>query len=218
MNTDDREEILARLRSRLGRVDDGVAAAAGVAAWLAARQAGPRPPAAADLCSRFTEKSLALASTVEPVAQWATAPAAVAGYLRQQGLPQRVVGWPLIGGHDWAAAGIQFEGRGAREGDQVGITGCHSAIAETGTLLLLSGPDTPASVSLLPETHIAILAASRIVADMEEAWRRLRAEHGQPPRALNFISGPSRTADIEQTMVLGAHGPYRVHIVLVTGA
>jgi L-lactate dehydrogenase complex protein LldG len=82
--------------------------------------------------------------------------------------------------------------------------------------MLLSGPDTPASVSLLPETHIAIVPASRIVATMEDAFALLRAERpGALPRSVNFVSGPSRTGDIEQTIVLGAHGPCRVHIVIV---
>jgi L-lactate dehydrogenase complex protein LldG len=80
----------------------------------------------------------------------------------------------------------------------------------------LSGPQTPATVSLLPETHIALVDERRIVGTMEEAFALLRAEHGSLPRALNFISGPSRTGDIEQTIVLGAHGPRRVHL-LVTG-
>ena len=74
------------------------------------------------------------------------------------------------------------------------------------------------TVSLLPETHIAIVAASRLVAGMEDAWNLARAERGELPRAVNFISGPSRTGDIEQTIVLGAHGPYRVHVVVVSGA
>jgi len=95
------------------------------------------------------------------------------------------------------------------------VTGVFSAIAETGTLMMCSGPDTPATVSLLPETHIALVPAGRIVPFMEDAWDLARAELGQLPRAVNFISGPSRTADIEQTIVMGAHGPYRVHIVVV---
>jgi L-lactate dehydrogenase complex protein LldG len=82
--------------------------------------------------------------------------------------------------------------------------------------MTLSGAGMPATASLLPETHIAIVPASRIVRGMEEAWQLARAELGQLPRAANFLSGPSRTADIEQTVTLGAHGPYRVHIVLVS--
>ena len=81
--------------------------------------------------------------------------------------------------------------------------------------MLLSGPTTPAAVSLLPETHVAVIGVESIVATMEQAWDRLRAERGALPRAVNFISGPSRTADIEQTVTLGAHGPYRVMIIVV---
>jgi L-lactate dehydrogenase complex protein LldG len=83
--------------------------------------------------------------------------------------------------------------------------------------MLASGPGSPASVSLLPETHVALVGAARIVAFMEEAWDLARAELGQLPRAVNFVSGPSRTGDIEQQIVMGAHGPYRVHIVVMLG-
>jgi L-lactate dehydrogenase complex protein LldG len=81
--------------------------------------------------------------------------------------------------------------------------------------MLVSGAATPASVSLVPETHVAVLSARRIVAHMEDAWDLLRAERRELPRAVNFVSGPSRTADIEQTLILGAHGPYRVHVIIV---
>ena len=99
----------------------------------------------------------------------------------------------------------------------VGISGVFAAIAETGTLMMLSGPQSPASTHLLPETHIAVVAASQIVAHYEDAFARMREQRGAPPRAMNLVSGPSRTGDIEQTIVLGAHGPYRVHLVLVEG-
>ena len=89
------------------------------------------------------------------------------------------------------------------------------AIAETGTLVVLSGAQSPTATTLLPDTHIAVLSADRIVAGMEEAFALIRRERGSVPRAINLISGPSRTGDIEQTIVLGAHGPYRVHILLV---
>jgi L-lactate dehydrogenase complex protein LldG len=118
---------------------------------------------------------------------------------------------------DWRAAGIEVEPRAARGDDLVGITGTFLGIAETGTLMLLSGPTTPATVSLLPETHVAVVEKPQIVATMEDAWDRLRAEHRVLPRAVNFVSGPSRTADIEQTVTLGAHGPYRVLIIVVDG-
>jgi L-lactate dehydrogenase complex protein LldG len=141
----------------------------------------------------------------------------VAAYLAANALPRRAVCWPQLAGLEWSAAGLDVEARAAREDDPVGITGVFCAIAETGTLVTVSGPDSPPAVSLLPETHVAVVRARRIVRGMEEAWKLLRAECALLPRAINFISGPSRTADIEQTVTLGAHGPYRVHIVLVTG-
>jgi L-lactate dehydrogenase complex protein LldG len=143
------------------------------------------------------------------------APAAVARHLAALGLGVQAVATPDVAGLPWAAAGLEVSGRVAVDADLVGISGCFCAIAETGTLLLLSGPDSPATVSLLPETHIALVPVSRIVATMEDAFALLRAERGVLPRAANFISGPSRTGDIEQTIVLGAHGPCRVHLIVV---
>jgi L-lactate dehydrogenase complex protein LldG len=218
-----------------------------------------------DPVARFKEQALRLASTVEDVTALDGVPAAAARYLRHHGLPLLAVCWPQFADLPWRGAGLEVEPRAARDTDLVGITGAFCAIAETGTLMMLSGTGTPATVSLLPETHIAIVPASRIVRGMEEAWALARAELGGSadggavpagfagrcdpeagpsatgntrngantdraaesnslvrsvgtvalPRAVNFISGPSRTADIEQTVTVGAHGPYRVHIVLV---
>ena len=67
----------------------------------------------------------------------------------------------------------------------------------------------------MPDTHIAVLRADRVVSGMEEAYALVRRERGTMPRAVNLISGPSRTGDIEQTIVLGAHGPFRVHILVL---
>jgi L-lactate dehydrogenase complex protein LldG len=157
-----REEILGKVRKNIGRdVANEPAARAAIDAAISARVPGPRPKLTGDLLARFRDKSEALSTTVDIVADWSAVPAAVARYLDGQGLPKRAVGWPLACGHDWNAAGIAFEGRGAVDADLVGITGCYCAVAETGTLMLLSGADTPASVSLLPETHVAVLAASR---------------------------------------------------------
>lgn len=167
-----------------------------------------------DTVARFRERALGLASTVEEVASLEAVPAAVASYLKSRSLPVTAVCWPGLAALPWGGAGVEVEARAARDADRVGITGAFCAIADTGTLMTISGRDTPATASLLPETHIAVLGKSRIVRGMEEAWQLARAELGRLPRAVSFISGPSRTADIEQTVTLGAHGPYRVHIIL----
>jgi len=214
-----REDILGRVRAQLGvTAGDGRRLAAAHAA-LAARSIGPRPALAGDLVDRFRRKSEAMASTVDSVATLAEVPAAVARYLAGHGLPLHAACWPAFAGLDWAGAGLAVVPRAADGADATGITGCFCAIAETGTLMLCSGPETAATTSLLPETHIAVVPASRIVPAMEEGFALLRAECGDDlPRAINYVSGPSRTGDIEQTIVLGAHGPYRVHLILVAGA
>jgi L-lactate dehydrogenase complex protein LldG len=211
-----RENIFARIRARQGKPAAPVVSERdAVAAHITAHPRNARPELAWDPVTRFREQALRLASTIEDVTSLDGVPAATVRYLRQHGLPLTAVCWPQFADLPWQGAGMDIEARAARDTDLVGVTGAFCAIAETGTLMTVSGPHTPATASLLPETHIAIVPASRIVRGMEEAWQLLREELGQPPRAVSFISGPSRTADIEQTVTLGAHGPYRVHILLV---
>jgi len=202
-----RDAMLARIRTAL-RNHPGVPG----------RAVPSTRPVIDDWVGRFRARAEALSSTViGPVAR-RDVPAAVAGYLRTHQLEPTAVCWPALQSLDWNGAGLNVAARPAAPSDLVGITGVYCAIAETGTLMLLSGADTPASTSLLPETHVALLPVKRIVAHMEDAWALLRAEGRALPRAVNLISGPSRTADIEQTVTLGAHGPYRVLIVLVDKA
>ena len=215
-----REAILTRIRAAQGRSGaPSPAERAAVATYINSHAQGPRPQSDREPVARFSERALALTTTLDRVASVAHVPLAVARYLDQNQLSRHAVCWPELSALEWQAAGIHVEAREAQGADLVGITGVFCAIAETGTLMLLSGPRTPATTSLLPETHIAVLPTNRIVRGMEDAWQLLRAEGGENfmPRAVNFISGPSRTADIEQTLVLGAHGPYRVHVVLVEG-
>jgi L-lactate dehydrogenase complex protein LldG len=214
-----RRNILARIRAAQGREAEPTAPEREAAEdYLARHPQGPRPPMPEDLAARFVEEAQKLATTVETVEALSEVPAAAQRYLVQHGLPIRAIAWQTLQDINWAEAGLAVEFRKPEDSDVVGITGCFCATAETGTLVLLSGPETYASAGLLPETHIAIVPASRIVAGHEEAFNLIRAERGELPRAVNFISGPSRTGDIEQTIVLGAHGPYRVHVIIVRGA
>jgi L-lactate dehydrogenase complex protein LldG len=86
-------------------------------------------------------------------------------------------------------------------------------------LFLVSGADNPTTLNFLPEAHMVLINASDILGSYEEAWDRLRAAYGEAtlPRTVNMISGPSRTADIEQTIVRGAHGPRRLHVLILGG-
>ena len=215
MSTGARERMLARIRERQGKPPQpSLAEIESIRAHIAAHARSPAPRDAFDVHDRFRERALSLASTVDDAQTIESVPAAVARYLAERNLGTRAVCWPELGTLDWSGSGLEVEPRSARGDDLVGVTGVYCAVAETGTLVTLSGADTPPTVSLLPETHIAVLRASRIVRSMEDAWALVRAERAMP-RAVSFISGPSRTADIEQTVTLGAHGPYRVHIVVL---
>lgn len=209
-----RENILSRIRSAnsaraLGDKPDRVADR------LARHPRGPMPKMEWDRLQRFKECSLAAASTLDQVNLLADVPQAIGRYIKEHDLPVTGVCWPEFGDLDWKGAGLKMEPRAATGDDKVGVTGTYCALAETGTLVLLSGQDQHATTSLLPETHVAVVSASRIVTSMEDVWDLLRSEGGQLPRQINFVSGPSRTADIEMTLVYGAHGPFRVHVILV---
>ncbi|MEO8486790.1 MAG: lactate utilization protein C [Betaproteobacteria bacterium] len=222
-NASAREAMLGRVRAALGKTDDRTAAAASALAYVAARPQGPRPTLPGDLVERFIQRATDMESTVERIASLALLPHAVARYVDGLDLPPALaeqksmqgVCWPEFEALDWEGAGLAIEPRPTHGRDRLGITGTFCAIAETGTLLITSGAATPTATMLLPDTHVAVVRPGRIVAGMEDAFALVRAERPGMPRAMNFVSGPSRTGDIEQTIVVGAHGPFRVHIIVV---
>lgn len=211
-----RENILRRIREANGRENGASAKQRETAlARVTARERGPLPTMDWETLPRFRERCISMMSTVDEVASIGDVPRAVAGYLKQKNLPSSGACWPEFAGLDWTGAGLAIESRPSNGDDKLGITGAFCALAENGTLMLLSGEDTHATTSLLPENHVAIVHASRIVRSMEDAWDLLRRERASLPRQVNFVSGPSRTADIEMTLVLGVHGPFRVHVIIV---
>jgi L-lactate dehydrogenase complex protein LldG len=156
--------------------------------------------------------------SVVRVADLDEVPGVVVDYLAAQNLPGRVVmaPHPELQAIQWSARPLLevHEGR-AQGSDAVSVQHGFAGIAETGTLMLPSAPERPVTLNLLAETEIVVLRSSAIVGAYEEGWDRLRAEIGEMPRNVMFITGPSRSADIEQTLELGAHGPRRLHVVLV---
>ena len=104
----------------------------------------------------------------------------------------------------------------------IGVTGVDWALAETGTLVLVSGRGRPRSTSLLPATHVAVFDRGCLLESLEQVGAMLEALHADPARnmsgaVINFITGPSRTADIELTLTRGVHGPKEVHAIFVEG-
>ena len=99
----------------------------------------------------------------------------------------------------------------------LGLTGVDLALAETGTMILRSGPGRPRSTSLLPATHVAVFDRTVLVESLAQVSVFLEAWHAEdaPGAVINFITGPSRTADIELTLTRGVHGPKEVHAIFV---
>jgi len=156
--------------------------------------------------------------SVARVADADAVPGAVADYLAAQNLPTSLVmaPHPELREIPWSARPLLTirEGR-AEATDLVSVQHAFAAIAETGTLMLPSAPERPTTLNLLADTEIVVLRASRLVGAYEEAWDLLRAELGGMPRNVMLVTGPSRSADIEQTLELGAHGPRALHVVLI---
>ncbi len=180
--------------------------------------------AGAKAVDRFIQMATASAATVEVVPNGARVPHAVADYLSAHNLPSRVRVGP-----DADLSALPWDRRPTLEvlygpaapDDLVSVTPALAAVAETGTLMTRSGPGHPTTLNFLPNTHIVVLPVERVVGSYEDAWDMLRAgftEAAEFPRTVNFITGPSRTADIEQTPQLHAHGPGRLHILLVGDA
>jgi L-lactate dehydrogenase complex protein LldG len=214
-----RENILARIRTAQGRpgTEPSETELREVRAQIGQHTSGPQPAIAhaPDPLAQFRLECDRVSTTNSEAAGMVEVPRAVARYLEANTLEPRIVVWPEFSSLDWSGAGIVAEARPAHGQDRTGVTGCFCAIAETGTVLLLSSPQTPKLNALLPENHICVVRRPRLVDTMEEAFALLRTEVGELPRSVFFVSGPSRTADIEQTIVIGAHGPYREHVIVV---
>ena len=168
-----------------------------------------------ELLNRFCQKHVAVHGTYERV----TAQDLEGGVLRHIGAhqvdPQLYLGaGPLLDAVQWSAQVFTYF-KSADQHTQVAVSEAFAAIAETGTVVLCSGPSTPTSHNFLPEDHIVVVDSARIVRHQEDVWTLLRNREDAAVRVVNLITGPSKTGDIEQTIQYGAHGPRRLHLLIV---
>lgn len=225
--TSAREQILAGVRRSLGRGELDANSQAELHARLKNPAANLIPErgkgSREEQVDRFVEMSLEAASTVDKVPSLEDVPAAIAAYLARENLPARLVQSPELDGEglSWDKTPTLEIRSGVPDiEDEVGLVMAQSGVAETGTIYLKSGADKPTTLNFLPDTHIIILKRSEIVGSYEDAWTKFRADVSVDgdvvmPRTVNLVTGPSRTGDIELKMQMGAHGPRRVHIVLI---
>ncbi|MBX9467666.1 MAG: lactate utilization protein [Rhizobium sp.] len=220
---DSRQAILSRIRTSLKVSGDDAERATTVSSRIAEHPLGIIPKRGqlpvAERLALFIAMAEKYNATTERLPSRETLPTAVADYLKQRNLPAaiRIGADGRLVDVPWQTAGAMEIRHGASDGnDLVAVSHAFGGIAETGTLCLLSGPDNPVTLNFLPDHHIVVVDAADMVGDMESLWANLRAAQGETmPRTVNMITGPSRSADIEQTLLLGAHGPRALHILIV---
>jgi L-lactate dehydrogenase complex protein LldG len=167
------------------------------------------------------EKLEGVQATAVTLGAYAEVPAAIAEYLRANNLPAtlRKGDDPRLEGLPWAATTLDMSAGRSDGQDLNAVSHAEAGICETGTLVMISGHENPTTLNFLPDNHIVVLSAADITGDLESIWPRLRKKFGkgEMPRTVNCITGPSRSGDIEQTILLGAHGPRRLHVLVVAG-
>lgn len=219
-----RDAILGKIRQTLSSKSNNEQRLDAVNARLSKHPRGTIP-ARAQLqpkaqAKMFCEQAEAVQASVKRVKSYAGVPKAIADYLRAHNLPAefRMGSDKRLNDLPWEKARSLEIKIGPSDGeDLIGVSHAYGGIAESGTLLMLSGKDNPTTVNFLPETHIVVLKASEIEGDYETLWSRVRKKfgRGKMPRTVNWITGPSRSGDIQQTLLLGAHGPRSLHVIVV---
>lgn len=218
-----RSVILSKIRKNVQNLDDPVRDAR-VADRLSRSPAGLIPARARKPQDKqvdlFCEQADKVQATITRIKKVEDLPTALAEYLRSRNLPKKVRmgNAPLLGQAGWEKMSDLEVSKGPSDGgDSVGLSQAFAGVAETGTLMLESGGDNPTTLNFLPETHCVVIRAADISGDYETAWAAIREKHGKGnmPRTVNMITGPSRSGDIEQTILLGAHGPRALQIFVV---
>ncbi len=218
-----RADILSTIRRSLGVTGQEAPRKMAVAQRLEQAPRGVVPargqlPHAAQI-DLFTQQAVAAAASVARVSQPADVPHEIARYLRDANLPASIkMGQdPRLTAMPWSETNLEASTGPSRGDDLNGVSHAFGGVAETGTLVVASGAENPSTLNFLPDNHIVVINGADIAGDYETVLAGARKAYGKGmmPRTLNMITGPSRSGDIEQTILLGAHGPRSLHIVIV---
>lgn len=221
---DARAAIFSSIRSSLGVSSSDEDRQKSVAAKLSAHKPNLIPARARgsrqELVERFRTMMEGQDGEVHFLEKADEIPARISDLLREKNLPAA-----LRMGSDARLTGLAWEKvpqlerlSGPTSGDdKVTLSFGFGAAAETGTLFLLSGAENPTTLNFLADTHIVVIEENSIAGSYEEVWAKVRDVYGSGtmPRVVNLIGGPSRTADIEQTIIKGAHGPRQLVVIVV---
>jgi len=219
-----RDAILNKVRAAIGTGSDDTARARAVKKRLAKPPVGVIPARGQlpdkERAALFCEMAAKVSATVDRVKKPGDVPKAVAAYLRSKNLPAsvRMGADERLEAMPWKSLkSLEVKHGPASADDEVGVSHAIAGVAETGTVVLHSGAANPSTVNFLPEHHIVVVNSKEIAGDLETVFARIRQTFGKGkmPRTVNLITGPSRSGDIEQKLLLGAHGPRALHLIVV---
>lgn len=224
MQNDSREKILRRIREALSVKAPArhlIGAAPAPSGHQPQDWLPPVPSSESELVALFEKNSLDLRTEVRRCADAAAVTAELTSLAREHG-------WKSIGSHDFELGRAAVESLGlpvvltdreystaALESCDAGVSGCDCLVAQTGGILVTSASSGGRVLSVLPPHHVVIASTSQLTGDLADAFGVLRKKYGPPPAFVSFITGPSRTGDIERILVLGAHGPKKLTVLLV---
>ena len=204
-----RADILRNISKAAGSSDQPIGDVPSlIAERLSLHARGPIPVFTEPPLARFITKLENASGTVQTIEDIAALPLAVEEYLARWKIARNMVAASsaLLNDLVWPE-GVTLAQRNAQADDMTALTVAYAGIAETGTLVLCSSRATPTTLNFLPDNYLCVIKQADIYPCMEDVWELLRRQGKKMPRSINFITGPSRTADVEQTIQLGAHGP-----------
>jgi L-lactate dehydrogenase complex protein LldG len=212
---DARENIMQRIRQANRFCSEAISQDV-LKQRLQQHERGPQPGWSDDLVNHFIQKSQQSAATIAQIKSEHDIVDAVLTYMDEQSLDNNLLcaSTELIDGLNWPSE-VTADRRTATTADKIVLTEAFAGIAETGSVVMCSSRQTPVSLNFLPDHFLCVVRRNSVVNTIEDLWERIRQQGAGMPRAVNIITGPSRTADVEQIIQMGAHGPRKVHLFLM---
>ncbi|WP_353570132.1 LUD domain-containing protein [Candidatus Albibeggiatoa sp. nov. BB20] len=208
-----RDDILNNIRQSLGRYVLGVTTEQSLTYSLKNPTQHVKPQWEQDNLQRFIQQLESVSGSYEHIGSITEFPDAVMRFLQQHELePEILCDAQLKVSCSWPEE-LTLQHRPAKAGDSASVSYAFAGVAETGSIAMLSSENNPTSFNFLPDNHIVLLEQKNIVSYIEDVWNTIRHQ-ARTPRTVNIITGPSRTADIEQSIQLGAHGPCHLHVII----
>lgn len=211
-----RQQVFGDVRQSLDRLKPSIIQAAQAEYERIMSTETPRPVVDGHLVDNFIAKHTAVNGTLKIVGNYSEVPGAVGEFLDSHDLPSRMLmgSSEFLSQFDWPQE-WQIDRRIATKTDLVSVTDAVCAIAETGTIMIFSSSNASSTHAFVPENHVAIINAGQVVRHLDDALKIASTKINDNTPGVHMVTGPSKTADVEQTIQYGAHGPRRLHVIII---